>query len=154
MNKEEIIRRYGKMAYKRKLERDSIWKAKNPDKVRMHDKTWRDNNPLKTKAKDQERNRKGGKYYEYKLEYLKTGLQGERNKIRIKHAKRYRPYKKIIAPDSQVHHEWIPGTSRYRGIALVERDAHQHGIVDVIKILRGVITVLLEERQESAQMCH
>jgi hypothetical protein len=147
MNKEEIIRRYGEIGYKRQQERASRWKAKNPDKVRTHDKTWRDNNPLKTKAKDHERNRKGGKYYKHKMEYSKTGLQGERNKIRIKHANRYRPYKKIVAPDSQVHHEWIPGTSRYRGIALVERDAHQHGRVDVIKILGGAITLLLEERR-------
>jgi hypothetical protein len=143
MNKEEFVRRYGEAGYKRKLEQDGIWKTKNPDRVRKHDKTWRDNNPIKTKARDHERNRKGGKHYKNKLAYLKTGLPGERHKIRIKHADRYRPYKKIVAPASQVHHEWIPGTSRYRGIALVERDAHQHGIVDVIEILEGSITVFL-----------
>jgi hypothetical protein len=132
------------MAYKRKLAQDSVWKAKNPDKVRMHDKTWRDNNPTKTEAKDHERNRKGGKYYKNKLEYLKTGLPGERHKIRIKHAKRWKAYKKIIAPNSQIHHEWIPGTAKYKGIALVETEQHQHGIIKVIKILNGRITLMME----------
>jgi hypothetical protein len=153
MNKEEFVKKYGGAAYKRKIKGNNMWKANNPDRVRMHDKTWRDNNPSKTEAKDHERNRKGGRYYERKMAYLKQGVPGERHIVRTIHARRWRKYKKIIAPDSQLHHEWIPGTAEYRGIALVEGDAHQHGIIDVIEILEGMITVLLEGRGKLAKMC-
>ena len=63
----------------------------------------------------------------------------------MKHAKQYKPCKAIIATDSQLHHEWIPKTAEYRGLALVEKDQHMHGFVDVIKILDGKITLLTEE---------
>jgi hypothetical protein len=138
MNKEEFIKRYGGEAYEKVLEQNRQWAEANPEKI---------------KAKDHERNRKGGKYYDKKRAYLKMGVPGERNIVRTIHARRWRKYKRIIAPDSQIHHEWLSGTSRYRGIALVERDAHQHGIIDVIEILEGAITVLLEERRELAPMC-
>jgi hypothetical protein len=81
----------------------------------------------------------------------RTGLQGARNKIRLKHRNQYRPYKQIIAPDSQIHHEWIPKTAEYRGLALVEANAHQYGIVDVIQILDGKITLLTEEQVRKAR---
>jgi hypothetical protein len=145
MNKEVFIRRYGVVAYKKKLESNSAWKRGNPNSIRRHDKTWRDSNPDRVEAKDHERNRKGGKYYEEKVSYMKTGVPGERHRIRTIDARRWRKYKKIIAPESQVHHEWISGTSRYRGIALVERNAHQRGIIDVIRVLHGKITLLIEE---------
>lgn len=76
---------------------------------------------------------------------IKYGNQGERNKIRMKHANQYRPFKQIIAPDSQIHHEWIPETAEFRGVALVEKDQHMHGFIDVIKILEGKITLLSEK---------
>ena len=37
------------------------------------------------------------------------------------------------------------GTARYMGIALVEKNAHRHGIVNVIEILEGQLTLLTEE---------
>ena len=62
------------------------------------------------------------------------------------HGNLWRKYKNIIAPESQIHHEWIPGTANYRGVALVEADQHMHGIVDVIEILEGKITLLTEDK--------
>ena len=153
MNKEEFIRRYGTVAYNIKLERDSVWKAMNLDKVRIYDRTWRGKNPEKMELKDHERNRRGGKYYKRKLAYLRVGVPGERHKIRVKHAKIWRKYKKIIAVDSVLHHEWVPGESGYRGIALVEKNQHQHGFIDVIEILAGKITLLLEEKRGSSEWC-
>lgn len=50
----------------------------------------------------------------------------------------------IIAPDSQLHHEWVPETCEYRGVALVEAEQHMHGFVDVI--VDGEITRLTEEQ--------
>jgi hypothetical protein len=63
----------------------------------------------------------------------------------MKHAHQYKPYKDSIAPDSQIHHEWVPETAEYRGVALVEAEQHMHGFVDVIEILAGKITLLTEE---------
>lgn len=129
MNKEKFIKRRGKAAYEKWLKKTRDWREVNPDKILEH---------------SQEQNRKGGKYYEHKLEYMKTGLQGKRNIIRDKHRYQYHQFKNIIAPESQIHHEWVPKTSKYKGMALVERDQHIHGFIDVIKILEGKITLFRE----------
>ena len=122
----------GRVAYKRG-EREKIWRKNNPDKVKaQHVK----NHP--------EQSRKGGKYYDKHLEYRRTGLQGERNRIRKKHRRFYYPFKQIIAPASQLHHQWVPSTADYSAVALVETDRHMHGSIDVIRILEGQITLFTE----------
>lgn len=130
MKKEVFIGRYGEAEYERQLELSSQWGESNPDKVQRY----RHN-----------QNRKGGGGYEKNQRYKVEGLQGERNLIRNTHSRRWREFKRIIAPGSQCHHEWIFGTSRYRGVALVEADQHRHGIIDVIRILKGKITLMTEE---------
>ena len=130
MNKEEYIKKWGGAAYEKQLQWARDWKAGNPDEVI---------------ACSQQQCRKGGKYYEKHLEQQHTGIPGERRKIRCKHGDKYRSFKQIIAPESQIHHEWIPGTAEYTGVALVEKDQHMHGFVDVIKILEGKITLLTEK---------
>jgi hypothetical protein len=175
MKKEEIIRQYGEAAYERKLERDRArykahpeeakardkkYREEHPEMVKVRkkkyreahkeennarDKKYREEHPEKVKASNNEQNRKGSRRYDKKLEYNKKGIPGDKHKIRTKHANQYKPYKDIIAPDSQLHHEWIPKTSDYRGVALVEKEAHMHGFVDVIEILDGKITLLTEE---------
>lgn len=134
MEKEERIGRYGEATYEKWLQQSRGWNAQ-----------WREANPDKVAANNQEANRKGGKYYKKHLKHEHIGLRGERNKIRTKHANRYRPFKQIIAPNSQIHHEWIPNTAEYAGVALVEKDQHMHGYVDVIKILDGKITLFTEK---------
>ena len=145
MNKEERIRRYGKVAWEKHNQQSREWNEKNPEKVRTSVRLYALRNPEKVKAKNREKGRKGGKYYEKAKEYDRTGLRRERNLVRGKHGQRYRPYKKIMAPESQIHHEWLPETANYRGVALVEKDAHMYGFVDVIQILEGKITLLTEE---------
>jgi len=134
MKREEIIRRYGVEEYKRRLEcnkeRAKKWNAENPDKVQ---------------AMIKEIGRKGGKYYEKHLKDKRTGLPGEKNRIRGNHGYIYKPYKQIIAPDSQLHHQWRPESASYDGVALVEKDQHMHGFIDVIEILEGEITLFTEE---------
>lgn len=130
MKKEEIIGRYGETEYKRQLELSRQWEEANPDKVEGYRHS---------------QNRKGGGGYEKNQRYKTTGLQGERNVIRNKHSGRWREFKKIIAPGSQCHHQWVFGTSQYRGVALVEADQHRHGNIDVIRILDGKITVFTEK---------
>ena len=130
MNKEEFIKRRGEGAYGKMLQQSNAWREANPDKA---------------KANDQESSCKGGKRYEHMLKHKRTGLSGERARIRVKHANHYRPFKQIIAPNSQIHHEWIPDTADFRGVALVEKDQHRHGIIDVIQILDGEITLLSEK---------
>ena len=114
------------------------------EKKRKSDREYRRNHPQDSKINKRER-RKGGKDYEERQKYETTGLQGRKKKIRMKHAKKWRRYKQIVAPESQGHHEWISETSQYRGVALVEKDQHMHGFIDVIQILKGEITVFTEK---------
>lgn len=148
MKKEEFIRRRGEVAYERYLQqgRDSHARLRkgHQEEANTQTQAWREANPERVKASNHEGSRKGGKYYEHTLEYNKTGIRGERNKLRRKHRGQYIPFKQIIAPESQIHHEWIPGTAEYTGVALVEKDQHMHGFVDVIKILDGKITLFTE----------
>lgn len=169
MKKEEYIRKYGKAAWEKKLqqtrewqkthreeirESNRLWQLNNPEKVRAQRRLYAHNHPDKIKAKNQEETCKGGKYYERRLKYESIGLPYDRKLVRSMHRNRYLPYKQIIAPDSQIHHEWIPETANYRGVALVEKDPHMHGFVDVIRILEGEITLLMEaEILKEEQKC-
>jgi hypothetical protein len=63
----------------------------------------------------------------------------------MRHGYYWRPYKNIIAPGSQLHHNWIPGTADYTGLALVEADQHMRGFIEVIQILEGKITLFTEK---------
>jgi len=132
MNKEERINRYGAAAYEKLLEQNSAWKAANPDKVKAH---------------NQEHGRKGGKHYERTLKYNSTGLPHERYLVRLKHWGEYHLYQHAVGPQghTQIHHEWIPGTADFRGIALVDAGAHRHGIIKVIEVLEGEITLFTEK---------
>lgn len=145
MNKEEIITRYGKAAYKKKLQQGRDWNVQHREEHSIHTKKWQGANPDKVEAIHREVNHKGGKYYEHALEHKRTGIPGERSRIRAKHGRIYRVFKQLIAPLSQIHHEWIPGTTDFRGVALVETDQHMHGFIDVIQILEGGITLLTEK---------
>lgn len=173
MKKEEIIARYGEERYKKQLEQSKSWNVKhrnlcniasqkwrkgNPKKIgewkNKHPRSstvamriWRKRYPVKAKIAHNKCNRKGGKYYERKKEYNATGVQGERNKIRGKHGRVWRRYKRIIAPASELHHEWGIGTSEYAGLALVERNAHRYGMIKVIEILEGEITLFSEKEK-------
>jgi hypothetical protein len=128
--KDDFVAKYGEGAYERRLARERQWREENQDKVRERG--------------NQEQCRKGGKHYAKGLEYSRTGIPGERARIRVKHAARWRPYKCILAVDSVNHHQWVSGTSKYTGVALVEKHQHQQGIIDVIQIMEGEITIFTE----------
>jgi hypothetical protein len=132
MKKEEVIKHFGQQVYNRKLASAREWKRKHPKIVREH---------------SHQSNRKGGKYYIRHLQYQHSGLQGERNKIRAMHARRWSKYKNRIAPNSQIHHAWRHNSSDFDGVALVETNAHRHGVIDVILILEGNVTLLIEENR-------
>ena len=129
MKKVEHIEKYGIEAYEKKRQKGREWKEENPEKV---------------KASNQEVHRKGGKYYQHTIGHMMSGLPHERKKVRGRHQNLFRPYKQIIAPESQIHHEWMAETANYRGVALVEKKQHQYGFIDVIQILEGKITLLTE----------
>ena len=74
-------------------------------------------------------------------------LQTKRNRIRARHVEQLRKYKDQRAPGCHIHHEWIPGTATYRGVAFVEAKAHFKGIIKVIEVLDGEITLFVEKRQ-------
>lgn len=150
MKKEEFIRRYGEAVYEKKLQQSRDWNAQyreeNREEANDKLKEWRAINPDKVEADHREEHRKGGKRYKKHLIYKTIGIPGEKERIRGRHNNHYHSVKQIIAPNSQIHHEWIPETSRYRGVALVEADQHRHGFIDVIQILDGQITILTEEK--------
>lgn len=136
MKKEEFIKRRGEAAYVKALQRSRDWKAHHRDGCNACHKKWLAANPDKVLARKQEQHCKGGKYYEKHLEYQHTGIQGERNCIRWEHNYQYHDSKQAT-PNTEFHHEWIPGTSKYRGVALVDKEAHRHGIIKVILVLEG-----------------
>ena len=150
------IERYGEVAYAEHLQQCQRWAAQHRKKHNAAAKAWREANPNagkewcaantgKVLANNQEGCRKGGKRYVAKLKYQTTGLQGERHRIRSKHAKLYHDIKQAT-PNSVFHHEWIPGTAKYRGVALVDKEAHQNGIIKVINVLEGKITLFTEKK--------
>ena len=138
MNKKEFIKKYGEEAYEKQLEQS-----------RERNKKWREVNPEKMAEVNNNISHKGGKYYEKMTEYNRVGLRSERKAIRGKHQNTWRQYKNIIAPTSQIHHQWRPGTAEYDGVALVEKDQHMHGFIDVIEILGGKITVYTEKELQA-----
>jgi hypothetical protein len=110
------------------------------EEVLARTKKWQEEHPEEVIAHNQEEGRKGGKYYERKLAYEHTGLQGARNRIRMKHNREFKEIKDTLAVEVELHHEWVPDTSEYRGMAFVEKDAHRNGFIDVILLLDGEIT--------------
>ena len=131
---EELVERCGVDSYENHKRRNRHWRKENPEKTKG----------FYTKA-NIESGRKGGKYYQKRLKYNRTGLPGMRTRVRVKDARRYRKYKSIVAPESQVHHQWRPGSADYDCVALVEKNQHQYGIIDVIEVLEGVITLFTEK---------
>lgn len=157
--KSDYIARFGEGTYAEKLAQRREWgrnlpggekqrsqdkRNANPEKQREYDRERARKNPEKVKEAGREVSRKGGKYYEKKQIYKQTGISGERERIRIRHGYYWRPYKRLIAPKSQIHHEWIPNTAKYKGVALVEANAHRYRVIDVILILEGEITLFTE----------
>ena len=130
MKKEEIIQRYGAEEYERRVQLRQDWRRDHPEREKVF---------------DQEKSRKGGKRYEQRRQHRMIGTPHEKDLVRHKHQNRWTPYKQIIAPEAQLHHEWLPKTSTYRGVALVEKNKHVHGFIDVIQILEGEITLLTEK---------
>ena len=145
MKKSECMKQYGEEAWKRRLEQGREYNKAHREEAKEYNRNYREQHPEETAARSQELSRKGGKYYDRHQEYQHTGVQGARTKIRNRHGNQYKPFKDIIAPTSQIHHEWVPESAEYRGVALVEKDQHQYGIIDVIEILDGKITLLTEE---------
>ena len=158
--KDEYIAKHDEAAYVRRLTQRKKWgellsggekqrsqdrRDADPEKEHESCRAWREKNPEKVKANGRNVSRKGGAGYEKKRIYKQTGIPGERERIRMRHGYHWRPYKKLVAPNSELHHEWVPKTSEYRGLALVERDAHRYGRIDVIQVLSGEITLLTEK---------
>ena len=145
MKKEEIKKRKGKGAYEKIKAQNRAWHQVHREKEKAAKKKYREEHPEEMKVQGYKSSRKGGKYYAKALAHKNTGLQGERNIIRSKHRREWLSFKLIIAPDSQIHHEWVPESVNYHGVALVEADQHMHGIIDVIQIIEGEITLLTED---------
>lgn len=142
MKKEGIIKKYGKATYEKMIQQSKDWKESHPEE----NKRWKKENPDKVQANERKRSHKGGKYYAKQLIASRSGLRGERSRVRNKHRASYRPFKNIIDPKglSEIHHEWISETANYVGLALVEAEQHAYGYINVIQILEGEITLLTE----------
>ena len=157
MKKEEYIRRYGIVAYDKRLQQSRDWNKAHPEyEKKYHEehkkerntrsKQWSAEYPEQVKAHHQEANRKGGKRYEQKRAYMMQGLQHEKGLIRVRDNRRFRTEIEAAGPNYVLHHEWIPGTAKYRGVALVNEEKHQRGIIEVYKVLKGEITLFTERK--------
>ena len=144
MKKEERIQRYGEVAYQKEKKHGRVRYTKHHEEYNKRSAKWRETHPEEVVASARERGRKGGKYYDKVLKYMRTGLPYKRNLVRHSHRRKWNPFKRIIAKDSVLHHEWIPETADYRGVALVEKNQHLHGFIGVIQILEGGITLFTE----------
>lgn len=142
MKKKEFIKRYGQSKYEEMLKQR---RGRTRNSYLGKQKEWRDANPEVIKFHHAAANRKGGMHYEKRLRENREGLQGDRGRIRRIDGNRFRRYKPFFAKQSQLHHEWIPGTAKYRGIALVEQEQHMRSIIDVFMVLEGEITVFNEQ---------
>lgn len=138
MRKKEYIQRYGQRKYTEML------KGRKQKSYPEKNKEWRAANPEITKFHHNNANRKGGAHYEQRLRQNREGLQGDRGRVRRIDGNHFRKYKKFFAQKSQLHHQWVPGTAEYTGLALVEQDRHMHGYIDVFLILGGEITIFDE----------
>jgi hypothetical protein len=142
MKKKEFIARYGIEAYDKQLRqaRDwqaahpekakanyTVWRAAHPEKAKANQAAWRAAHPEKVKAGKAEQSNKGGKYYDKKLLYDITGIQGDRKVVRGKHQKKYASIKRIIDPKglSNVHHVWLTNSSEYTAVGIVEAKGHR-----------------------------
>lgn len=137
MKKEEFIEKHSEEEY---------------ESYRDYITGWKKSHLTLVQANAREQNRKGGKFYKEKKEYKMTGIQHIKEIIRNKYRNRWKQFKQIIAPESQIHHEWLPGTADYRGVALVEKDQHLQGFIDVIQILEGRITLFTEAEIRSREL--
>lgn len=158
--KDDYIAKHGEEAYNKKLAQRKEWgqnlsggeaqrsrerREVDPEKERAYCRERSRKNPERVKEKGREVSRKTGKYYAKKQIYKQTGLSGERERTRTRHGYYWRKYKNFVAPNSQLHHQWVPNTADYTGLALVEKNAHQYGHINVIQILEGEITLLTEK---------
>ena len=109
MRKEDYIRKRGIAAYEELLQQSKDWKKAHPKERRVINNKWAERNPEKVKAHGRKISRKGGKYYEHRRQHQANGIPHEKVLIRNKHGYHYRSYKRIIAPDSVLHHQWLPG---------------------------------------------
>ena len=141
MKKKERIIRYGIEAYEKFLDQTRRWKKDNPDTVIAHNAVWT------KKLTCEGVNRKGGKYYLKIKTYYQKEIPKAKHVVRSFHQRLYQPFKNIIDPNglTHIHHEWVAKTANYRGVALVEKDQHSHGYIDVIEILEGKITLMTEK---------
>jgi hypothetical protein len=128
--KDDYIAQYGEEKYQQKLICAGKWRERNRDKI---------------EAERAGRYRKGGKHYADIVAYFSKGLPRERKNVRSKHQSRWRPYKLIVAPESVLHHQWRRDSAGYDCVALVEKKQHQYGIIEVIKVLEGRVTLFTEK---------
>ena len=151
MNKADYIKKYGEKAYLKQQEQTIDWQNLHPTQVLENARNWARTHPMQVLARNKNRFRKGSEHYEKWAYYNMNGLRHIKNLIRGMHARKWGRYKQIIAPNSQLHHQWIPDTADYTGVALVEKDQHLHGIIDVIQILEGKITLFTEAEIRGGQ---
>ena len=109
MKKEEIIKRYGPEEYKRRLAKNRTRTPAQRDVAKALANAWHTAHPEEVKRHNDQICHKYGKRYQKHLGYMRSGLPGERHRIRIKHGKLWGRYKQIVAPESEIHHLWVPG---------------------------------------------
>jgi hypothetical protein len=133
MKKEEFIRKKGTAAWEAQLAKSRRTQLRNRvNKAREAQEEFQKLHYSEQQEilRDMWKKREG----HYSRSGLPQNITAARNKIRQAHCAKW--------PSDVLdhHHEWIEDTAEYTGVALVEREAHRHGIINVVTLLEGVIT--------------
>lgn len=134
MKKEEYIRKYGPVAWEARLSKARRTRIKNKvdtglkvekelttenyiEQQELMREQWKKDNRTKCRSR------------------LSEDVLRERQKIRHDHYVKWGG-----GIDLDIHHGWIEDTADYQGVALVEREPHRRGVINVVIPLEGVIT--------------
>lgn len=117
----------------------------NPEKVKKLKRKGDVANPAKVRGYSLDQSTKGGKGYLKMRAYSQQPVPNARHRVRARHETKYRGIKLLLESffeglKLQLRHQWLSGTAEYTGLALVDTERHQRGIISVVYPLEGVIT--------------
>lgn len=132
MKKEEYIQKNGLAAWEARLARNRRMQKRNRiDKALAVQDEFQKLDPSEQQEflRDMWKKREG----HYSRSGLPQNIVAARNTIRHVHRSKWG------VEGLDVHHDWVGDTAEYTGVALVEREEHQRGIINVVAILDGEI---------------
>lgn len=85
INKKDFIAKYSEEAYGEHLAQNRAYHKIHKEEDNARTRKYQEEHPEQARANDQEACRKGGKRYNKMLAYSRTGIPGDKRRIRRKH---------------------------------------------------------------------